>query len=523
MQKSNLTVRATLNLAFGVLAMLVLLVSVLSLRSLGLAQDRFANFVGQDALRQSLAADLRKDASARAIAVRNLVLVSDAADREAELVAARQAHERVQQTLLKLKDSVSSEHGGDDHDRELVAAIAGVEASYGPVALSIVRMAAAGEHDQAITTMNRDCRPLLKSLLQNATAFMDHIHEQGAEGIRAGQASYQTERGVLIALSAVAVLSAMGLGWWIPRGLSRALGAEPAELAHAVGQVAEGNLLAVPGADAAPHGSVLASVGQMQVNLVQIIGGVRSAADHIATASAQIASGNQDLSNRTEHQASALQQTAASMHEMTESVRHNAEGSRKACELAEGAARVASEGGALVDQVVSTMADISGSSRQIVDIIGVIDGIAFQTNILALNAAVEAARAGEQGRGFAVVAGEVRQLAQRSANAAREIKSLISGSVEKVEGGSEQVHQAGLKMAEIVAQVRAVTTLIAEINTSTQEQSSGIAQVNQAVTSLDQSTQQNAALVEEGAAAASSMKAQADELQQAMAVFQLAR
>jgi methyl-accepting chemotaxis protein len=248
---------------------------------------------------------------------------------------------------------------------------------------------------------------------------------------------------------------------------------------------------------------------------------IRGTSESIRTASSEVAQGNQDLSSRTEEQANSLQQTAASMEQMTSTVKHNADTAGQASQLASAASEVAGRGGVVVAQVVARMGDIAQSSRKIEEIIAVIDGIAFQTNILALNAAVEAARAGEQGRGFAVVAGEVRSLAQRSAQAAREIKGLIADSVTKVESGSSLVNEAGQTMGEIVAQVKRVTDLIGEITHATLEQSAGIGQVNQAVTKLDQMTQQNAALVEQSAAAAQSLKDQADRLAEAVAMFKV--
>jgi methyl-accepting chemotaxis protein len=254
---------------------------------------------------------------------------------------------------------------------------------------------------------------------------------------------------------------------------------------------------------------------------VGIVGEVRQGTDTIATASGQIAAGNMDLSSRTEEQASSLEETAASMEELTSTVKQNADNARQANQLAVSASSVAVRGGSVVNQVVGTMGSINASSRKIVDIIGVIDGIAFQTNILALNAAVEAARAGEQGRGFAVVAAEVRNLAQRSAAAAKEIKTLIGDSVEKVEEGSKQVAEAGKTMDEIVDSVKRVTDIMAEIQAASQEQTQGIEQINQAITQMDQVTQQNAALVEEAAAAAQSLQEQASGLSQVVSVFKL--
>ncbi len=263
------------------------------------------------------------------------------------------------------------------------------------------------------------------------------------------------------------------------------------------------------------------ALDRMRREMANVVGTVRRNSDSVATASSQIAQGNQDLSGRTEQQASSLQQTASSMEELGSTVRQNADNARQANQLAQGASSVAAKGGEVVSQVVDTMKGINESSRKIADIISVIDGIAFQTNILALNAAVEAARAGEQGRGFAVVAGEVRNLAQRSAEAAKEIKSLISTSVERVEQGTDLVDQAGSTMQEIVASIKRVSDIIGEISAASAEQSSGVAQVGQAVTQMDQATQQNAALVEQSAAAAESLKQQAQQLVQAVAVFKV--
>jgi methyl-accepting chemotaxis protein len=323
-----------------------------------------------------------------------------------------------------------------------------------------------------------------------------------------------------LGLSALALLVAGALCVAVTRSITR-----PIALAVAVAEkVAGGDLsshIDVAGHDETSR--LLAALKKMNDSLTDIVGQVRTASDSIATGSNQIATGNADLSQRTEEQASNLQQTAASMEQLTSTVQQNADNARTATQLAIGASEVAAEGGMVVGRVVDTMQSISASSKKIADIIGVIDGIAFQTNILALNAAVEAARAGEQGRGFAVVAAEVRSLAQRSAHAAREIKSLIGESVEKVEAGTALVGQAGKTMGDIVVQVKRVSDLIGGISASSGEQSTGIGQIGAAVSQLDQVTQQNAALVEESAAAAESLRHQADRLARTMQVFQLAR
>ena len=323
-------------------------------------------------------------------------------------------------------------------------------------------------------------------------------------------------------LTGVAVLFAIvGISWLVKRSVFAQLGGDPQRAMDAMNEVAGGNL-AVELGDA-PQGSLLDGLKRMVDSMRTTLLQVRSSTDSIGTASSEIATGNQDLSARTEQTASNLQQAASSMEQLTGTVKQSADSARQANQLASSAAEVAARGGAVVSQVVATMDDINTSSKKIADIIGVIDGIAFQTNILALNAAVEAARAGEQGRGFAVVASEVRSLAQRSAEAAKEIKGLIGASVEKVEGGSRLVADAGQTMTEIVGSVKRVSDIIAEITAAAAEQSQGISEVNSSVTQLDQMTQQNAALVEESAAAAESLREQAARLATVVGTFRLAK
>ena len=341
-----------------------------------------------------------------------------------------------------------------------------------------------------------------------------------AAGQNASKVFLQT-RTVVLALLAGGLLLGMGLALLIPRLVQRQLGGEPRDAVQAVQAVATGDLCTPIAVGAGGEASLMGRIRAMQGSLAEVVHAVRQNAQSVATGSQQIASGNQDLSQRTEVQAAALQRTAASMEELGATVKQNADNAKQANQLAHGASAVAIKGGAVVGQVVETMKGINDSSKKIADIISVIDSIAFQTNILALNAAVEAARAGEQGRGFAVVAGEVRNLAGRSAEAAKEIKGLINASVERVAQGTALVDQAGATMTEIVASIRRVTDIMGEISAASTEQSTGVAQVGDAITQMDQATQQNAALVEQSAAAAESLKGQAQQLVGAVAVFKL--
>ena len=309
--------------------------------------------------------------------------------------------------------------------------------------------------------------------------------------------------------------------WFISRGLLGELGGQPGYAAHIVRSIAAGNLGVQIDTKPGDRSSLLFAMQGMRDSLVGIVSQVRTGTLTIANASTEIAAGNQDLSNRTENQADTLKDTASSMEELTGTVRQNADNARQANALAESASEVALKGGAVVAQVVETMASINASSKQIVDIIAVIDGIAFQTNILALNAAVEAARAGEQGRGFAVVATEVRNLAQRSAAAAREIKTLIGSSVERVDAGARLVDEAGSTMEEIVTSVKRVTDIMAEISSASAEQSAGIEQVNSAIGRMDEATRQNASLVEQASAAAASLQDEAATLAEVVSVFKM--
>jgi methyl-accepting chemotaxis protein len=392
-----------------------------------------------------------------------------------------------------------------------------------------VYVAAREEVFKEKTADEANAKLLVQSKLEPALdAYVASIRELSAYqakaivGMAAATTGLSRESGVLLMmLGGIATLLGIGVALLITRSIKLQLGGEPSYALGIANQIAEGDLTAHIVTRHDDTSSMLHAIKAMRDSISNIVGQVRSGTDTIATASSQIAAGNLDLSARTEHQASSLQETASSMETLTGTVKQNANNALQANSLADSASDVARRGGQVVAEVVNTMNSINGSSRQIVDIIGVIDGIAFQTNILALNAAVEAARAGEQGRGFAVVASEVRNLAQRSAAAAKEIKTLIGHSVDQVTEGTRLVAQAGATMDEIVASVERVTSIIGEISAASQEQNAGIEQINLAITNMDQVTQQNAALVEQAAAAAGSMEEQASHLAGVVSLFKL--
>ena len=458
-------------------------------------------------------AQLRDNAYEVSQSVRDIIMLSDEATKRKELGDVQAARGRNAELVKKLEETITSDKG-----RTLLKAAAEARAPYNASVQRVVDKALNNEADAArdlLLTETRQAQEKYFAAVESLIVFQKELMHNAAK-----------DTDDKVAFAAMAVLAAAVLAAVVGAAMAVVITRSVVQpIQQAVGAaetVAAGDLrvhLDTSRRDEA--GQLLSALQRMTESLVAIVSTVRGNAESVATASGQIAQGNADLSQRTEEQASSLQQTAASMEELSATVNHNTDTARQAAQLADGAARVAEGGGQVMTQVVSTMQDITTSSKKISDIIGTIDGIAFQTNILALNAAVEAARAGEQGRGFAVVAGEVRLLAQRSAEAAREIKTLISASVERVEAGNTLVGEAGRTMDDVVGQVRRVADLISEISAASTEQSKGIGQVGEAVTQLDQVTQQNAALVEESAAAAESLRSQAGQLAATVATFKL--
>ena len=460
-----------------------------------------------------LTARLESENNNIAIALRNMMLNADAADRQKQVDQIMASRKIMDEMLAGLRSTIVTPQG-----REILDRMDGASATYLAGQDRLLKLIAAGDDEGARTYLARELRPVL-ARLKGATA--EQIKLQKERSVRAGidaEDTYRSTTWLMSIVGALALVLAAVVAWSITRSITRPM-QRALEVANTVAAGELTSRIEVTSRD--ETGQLLQALKTMNESLASTVGTVRVGTDTIAVAAAQVASGSQDLSSRTEQQASAQEETASSMEELTSTVKQNVDNARQANKLAESASNVAARGGEVIHQVVDTMDQINASSTKITDIIGVIDGIAFQTNILALNAAVEAARAGEQGRGFAVVASEVRNLAQRSAAAAKEIKQLIGDSSGKVADGSRLVAEAGATMQEIVESVRRVTDIMAEISAASQEQTAGIEQINGAVAQMDEGTQQNAALVEEAAAASASMQEQAAKLAQAVGVFRI--
>jgi methyl-accepting chemotaxis protein len=515
MNKLNVSTR--LSLGFGILILLMLIMGATSLVKVNSMRQAFVLVVGDRVPKVAEINAVKGDVNQVALSLRNMVILSDAAEIKQELAKVEFARQANAQRLDKLRTQITTEKG-----KAALAKVTEARDKYAPLQGKLAELVAAGKTDDAKAMLVNDVRMAQQAYLaalDDFLKFQSELMQHSADDTEAEVASLTA---VIWILGVIALVLGVSTAVWIVRSLSRQLGGEPGAAADLARAVAQGDLTARINLRPGDSTSLMAHLREMQASLVKVVSNVRQNSESVATASSQISQGNSDLSQRTEEQASALEETAASMEQLGATVKQNADNAKQANQLALSASAVAIKGGEVVSRVVDTMKGINDSSRKIADIISVIDGIAFQTNILALNAAVEAARAGEQGRGFAVVASEVRSLAGRSAEAAKEIKGLIGASVERVEQGTALVDQAGVTMTEVVSSIKRVTDIMGEISAASVEQSTGVSQVAEAVSQMDQVTQQNAALVEESAAAAESLKGQAHALVQTVAVFRLA-
>ena len=511
----NLKISTRLAGTFGLLVLLLVGLAVAAYSQLSSIYDDTLDLADKWLPSVQVVNQMQTQATGDRVAVATHILNTDEAAMggiEQEITQGRDKLAKQRQTYEKLISS--------PEEKRLYEEFSAAWKKYAETNDKVLAHSRKNENDQARALLQGESRQNYVA----AMALLDKLVELNGAGAEqskaASERSYSVALTTLFVTAALAIAVAVVAALWLIRSITGPL----ARAVHAADLVAAGDLTVQIQADSQDEtGKLLQSLDKMQQALVRTVSTVRQNAESVASASAQIASGNHDLSARTESQASALEETAASMEELGSTVRQNADNARQANQLAVSASTVAVQGGEVVSQVVETMKGITTASNKIADIIGVIDGIAFQTNILALNAAVEAARAGEQGRGFAVVASEVRSLAGRSAEAAKEIKSLIGASVERVEQGNVQAERAGQTMTEVVNAIRRVTDIMGEISAASSEQSAGVSQVGEAVTQMDQATQQNAALVEQMAAAAGSLSGQARELVEAVAVFKLAQ
>jgi len=515
----NMKVGTRLILSFLAVALLGAIVAGIGIHNMDQMNDRAARLYRQELLGLSYAKEANINLVYINRAVRGAMMASTDKRRELSLANLETFKKTVRTNIDLARPLFTGEEG-----KAILAQLESQLRDYDGTIAEQVRLTNAEELQPpraSVTYMFDTFLPRSNEIDDNLAKLAKLKEESARQANQENKEAYERGRSLMLVLVLSSVVAGIALGVLITRGLTRRLGGEPDYAVAVADRIAAGDLTTEVQLRSGDQDSLLFAMKTMRDKLAAIVTQVRGGTDAIASASSQIASGNLDLSSRTEEQASSLEETASSMEELTSTVKQNADNARQANALAMTASEVAGKGGAVVAQVVQTMGSIKGSSSKIVDIIGVIDGIAFQTNILALNAAVEAARAGEQGRGFAVVAGEVRTLAQRSAAAAKEIKELITDSVDKVDSGSRLVDEAGGTMHDVVSSIQRVADIMAEITAASQEQTAGIEQINQAITQMDDVTQQNAGLVEEAAAASEALQEQANKLSGLVSVFRV--
>jgi len=517
----NMKVSTRLMTGFGLLTALLLTLAGIAFYGLSQLNGQLDAIARVNNTETQLANQLRASIQDRAIAVRNLALLTDAQDMAKEVERISKQEQIYAHAYTKLSNMFADEPGTTERERALVAALRQDEAAALPPLRKAAQLGLSNDMAGATRELMQNARPPQQIWLSRAVELADFEDQLNEQAQQEATATYSRVRVLIAVIVACSISIAVLTGTLITRSILRQLGGEPALAQSVAAEIAEGNLMTDLHLTPGDSTSLMASLEAMRARLTAIVHGIKTSAESISVAAGEVAQGNVDLSQRTEEQAASLEETAASMEELTSTVKQNTENARHGSTLAATASQTALTGGEVVRQVVGTMEDIASSSQKVAEIISVIEGIAFQTNILALNAAVEAARAGEQGRGFAVVAGEVRTLAQRSAVAAKEIKELIDTSVSHVSAGSQLVAGAGTTMDEIVRSVKRVTDIMGEIASASAEQSTGIEQVNVAVTQMDEVTQQNAALVEQATAAAQSMADQAESLRAAVSIFRV--
>ena len=512
----HISVAGRLTLGFALLVGMMLAVAGLSAHEYRNNDERLRQIVGINNPKTTLANQMLHHINELAVQARSIALLTEASEIGKEAALMRAAEANYWQAQKKLLDALAE--SGSEREKELLADIDTAARKTMPFAMDAARQGQEGANVEAAVTLTTQVRPNEQVWRQKVSELVELEEELNRAAYLQAKAGHS--RAMLV--TGLLVLAAAGIGAVVGWRIIRSVKGPIDGAVRVAERIAQGDLTTpVPAVSHDELGRLLSAIGLMQDRLRAVVGDIRTAADSIHTASSEVASGNQDLSRRTELAASNLQQTASAMEQMASSVRHSAQSAAVADGLSTRASSVATRGGELVSQVVATMEQIDHSSKKIADIIGVIEGIAFQTNILALNAAVEAAGAGEHGRGFAVVAGEVRTLARHSAEAAKEIKALIDTAMEKVETGSRLVGDAGATMTEIVASVKRVSDMVGEITSTSARQSSDIGGINQSIGELDRMTQQNAALVEESAAAAASLNTQATKLTSAVTAFRL--
>jgi methyl-accepting chemotaxis protein len=511
----NFKIGTRLGVSFGVILLTLVAVAGLGVSRMAKIQGAMVEITKGNNVEANMAGEMQRSVADRMIALRNIVLFTEPASVQKEVERVQAQAQKYHEAELKLSAAFAT-YGIKEEESSLVARLKEDSTTAQPFIDQVTALGQANNTAAAIEVLAGKLRTVQQRWNADLAALAVSENRQNDEATVDADATYSAARNLVLALSVAAVVIGIALAWFITQGITRPI----ARAMHVAQTVASGDLTSRIDVHTTDEtGMLLEALKTMNTSLKKIVGQVRAGTETMSTASQQIAAGNLDLSSRTEEQASSLEETASSMEELTSTVKQNADNARQANSQAVLASEVAARGGTVVAQVVGTMDAINASSRKIVDIISVIDGIAFQTNILALNAAVEAARAGEQGRGFAVVATEVRNLAHRSAAAAKEIKALITDSVDKVEAGSRLVEDAGTTMGDVVHSVRAVSDIIAEITAAGREQVLGIEQINQAIMQMDSVTQQNAALVEQSAAAAESLQNQAADLAQVVSMF----